>query len=381
MKIKIIFTFTLFLAIIFSQAIFAESKLPTNNASELSLSKPAEIENICANYPHWNCKNPDENNLLTRIEDLIKKYPQGAIVAFDWDGTLYSERIPNPDNKRDKRAGESSWHIWGANHLNQYDFLFPTFKTDDNIIAKQAYNIKIQDYYLEGNLIEPGPDKNKIPLTTQGYTKYSQIAKFESGMTPAELQIGINQFLHDYPPQKYAFLKMLDIMQRFANTGFKVWIITGSNQYYVANVINDQNGINATLGYNLFIDCLPNQELSSKCYIAGNSAKIATDTGKFTNVYEDKFVNKMLKANERIAIDAYGKQLALEQIAFNEKYPVIFYAGNSDGDYYGMNYTLSNSDDAIGIFVNPPTKKESTMKQLLDSETCAGRCFAVKINS
>jgi len=339
---------------------------------------------LCRFYPHWNCNIPSELVVVQQIETFINKHSVNGkgkgIVAFDWDGTLYNEHIPNPDQFSDTRSGQSLWHIWGANHLKQYPYLFPAFKADS--IKQQSIEIKMHDKYLEGKMFQP-VDPNKIdPLTPSGYDKFSQIATFENGMTLRQMQVGMRGYLQDISPKENAFTKILDIAQRMQDKGFVVWVISGSNPYFLANAINGSNGVNKIFGYHLFLGCDDvagdPKFFNLRCNLAGNGAKVVriNNVYSFSGIYDDRFVKNAIPSEDRLIIDKYGKQLFLQQLAQKLQLPVIFYAGNSDGDTYAMNYTLNNSTDSMGLFVQPT--QSTTFLQILKSPICNDRCVDVE---
>lgn len=342
-------------------------------------------DNLCKNYPHWDCSNPTAAKTIAMLENFISAHPHKGIAAFDWDGTLYDEHLPNPDNANDQRSGQSVWHIWAANHLNAYHYLFPSFKTGVGDNATQAADIKRQDDYLEAKTLQPVSQEQALELHPRDYDKFSQLIKFESGMTLEQMRTGINAYLKDYSPKNYAYKKMLDIVQRLTDTGFTVWIVSGSNTYYLANLLTAPRGINAVLSYNIFAACEPQannlQSFLHKCFIAGNASKLwrtRAQQYRFSAVYDDRFLNVELKPNERTSIDNYGKQLVLRALSKQFKLPVVFYAGNSDGDYDAMSYVLNESRDAMGIFVEPARSHSKLLKPLLDAAMCKDRCIDIE---
>lgn len=339
---------------------------------------------LCQWYPHWNCHDPAQVQVLTQIETFITKHSINnkgvGIAAFDWDGTLYDEHIPNPNVSGDNRSGQSIWHIWGANHLNQFPYLFPSFKT--NTLAEQANDILRKDAYLEGRTFQPINPSETDPLLPSGYDKFSQIATFESGMTLQQMRNGLQGYLANVTPKQYAFTRLLDIMQRMQDKGFVIWIVSGSNPYYLANLFSVQNGLNNKLGYHLLPGCMDTINavtFEKNCHIAGNAAKIKKSQSvfEFTNVYDDRFVKNAIRPMDREIVDRYGKQLFLQQLSKKLNLPVVFYAGNSDGDTFAMTYTLSRSD-TMGIFVQPTLSKSTSFLQLLNSSVCAGRCIDIE---
>ncbi len=343
---------------------------------------------VCKFYPHWDCSDPTQLQTLNQLEAFIAAHSVNGkgngITAFDWDGTLYDEHIPNPNVGGETRSGQSLWHIWGADHLKQYPYLFPAFNSDNNIVD-QANSILSKDSYVEGKLFQPVSPTETNPLSPSGYDKFSQIATFENGMTLQQMRDGMQAYLGDVKPTQYAFTRMLDIMQRMQDKGFVVYLVSGSSPYYLANLFSGPNGLNNTLGYTLLPGCADTtsdpQTFDSNCPIAGNGAKVrtlnATNYG-FTGVYDDRFVRDSIRPVDRVIVDRYGKQLFLQQLAKSRNLPVVFYAGNSDGDTYAMTYTLNNSKDSMGIFVQPTLSKSTTFLQLLHSSLCDGRCVDVE---
>jgi len=334
-------------------------------------------------YKHWNCDVPEQKALIMQLETLVNNHPEKGIVAFDWDGTLYDEHIQNPAPilPTDKmRGGQSLWHIWGALNLNKYPFVFPLFASSCSKEEEKADIIK-QDAYLEGKLFQL-LDSNPTPLLPKAYDKFTQIAKFEAGMTLKQMQVGMNGFLTSYPPKKYAFKKMFDIVQRFQDGGFVVWIVSGSNPYYMSNTMVSKNGINKTMNYHLYPHCDPAHRLTDSCYIAGNGARVNALWNIFTTVYDDRFVRSQLATGQVSIIDGYGKQLVLQDLL--RRFPgmrVLLYAGNSDGDSCAMQYTLhdkSSAQDPIGLFIQPNLSKSTKFLDIYNNCKSTGRCFDIE---
>jgi phosphoglycolate phosphatase-like HAD superfamily hydrolase len=279
---------------------------------------------------------------LQRIDTFIQTYQgQGYVVATDWDGTLYSETIHIREgdiHSGTPRGGQSIWHLWGAQRG-----YFPAFNTEDGDWVENAVE---RDDYLEG----------KTNAALGEYGKFSQIAAFEAGMTPQEMHEGVQAYLEDYPTEDYAYLKMLDVLQQFKDHGFQLWIVTGSNPYFVVTLVND---LDRTLGYDLLAQgCDPGDPDLERCQIVGNGAKQSPD-GRFTMVYDDRFVT-LDDANtsyllERHIIDGAGKAAAIRNyIETQARGPVVFYAGNSGGDYEAVEYVLDQDDvDTLVVAVNP----------------------------
>ncbi len=292
----------------------------------------------CANYPHWDCEDP----ALAQIDAFIQTHQgKGYVAATDWDGTLYSESITIKEgdfHSGSTRSGQSLWHLWGAE--NGY---FPAFDTVD---GEQIANIVRRDDYLEG----------KTDVALSAYSKFAQIATFEMGMTPLEVHEGVQAYLEAYPTEDYAYFKMLDVIQQLANNGFEVWVITGSNPYVIATLLAD---LDDTMDYTLLDqDCDPIAPDLEQCQIVGNAAK-QSPSGTFTVVYDDRFVRISDPDHpfflERNIVDGPGKAVAIQNyIETQSDQPIVFYAGNSGGDYEAIQYILSQEDlDTLAVTVNP----------------------------
>ncbi|MCP4689540.1 MAG: haloacid dehalogenase-like hydrolase, partial [Desulfobacterales bacterium] len=288
-------------------------------------------------YPHWDANDPT----IATIDSFIQAHKgKGYVAAFDWDGTLYSETIEvkGEIHKGATRSGQSNWHLWGARQGH-----FPAFKTKD---GDHLATVVRRDDYLEG----------KTNASLSGYSKFSQIATFEAGMTPSEMRQGVRAYARDYPPGDYAYLKMLDIVRQFIENGFQVWIVTGSNPYFVMSILET---IDETMGYNLLAKgCDPTRPDLEKCRIVGNCARLSPE-GRFTMVYNDRFVRINDASHpyflERNIIDGAGKAVAIRNfIEPGAGKPVVFYAGNSGGDYESVQYVLNQKDlKTLVAAVNP----------------------------
>lgn len=291
----------------------------------------------CSRYPHWDCSDP----ALARIDAFIQANGgRGYVAATDWDGTLYSESIALTQvgvHTGTTRSGQSAWHLWGANHG-----CFPAFETAD---GEWSENVVEHDDFLEG----------KTNAVLGEYAKFAEIATFEAGMTPGEMHEAIQGYLEDYPTEAYAYPKMLDVIQQLKENDFQVWIITGSNPYFIASLVADLDG---TLGYDLLAEgCDPAAPDLDRCRIVGNGAKLSPD-GQFTVVYDDRFVRidgvDGVLLYERQIVDGAGKAAAIRHyIEAQARAPVVFYAGNSGGDYEAVEYVLGQEIETLAVAVNP----------------------------
>jgi phosphoserine phosphatase len=314
-------------------------------------------------YPHWNFLDKQEMAKLIRIDKFIKSHAwRGELAIFDWDGTLYEENITIEEKftgaTKGPKAGQPVWHTWAANNYTVPGIkklnLFPAWRNEDG--DGPLYDLIKHDDYLE----------KKTNLNPIGYDKFRQIAIMESGMTPKNMAQGISYFLRKYNPSKLMFYKVFDVLQSLLNNGFKVWIVTGSNPYYVAPILaeidHNHNGELSDRFRSKFFEFrslsaspyIPSNLDGSRIYsrIIGNSAKVVN--GKFNNAYDDRYIpyNKYKKI---YAVMTEGKRIAVED--YIEKYDgkgkkAVFCAGNSGGDYQMMEYVLKKSVDSMGLIVN-----------------------------
>jgi hypothetical protein len=293
----------------------------------------AETNKLQQEYPHWNLQNKHQYEIILKLNKFIKQNKnRGYGAVFDWDGTLFCEKIPYKINgKKNTSYGEIAWVVWEIHHLGRpgYKHVLPMFHTKDGQWKNNAlHHLK----FIAG--------KTNVPSSE--YLLISQFSAMQANMTPQELNFTVTDFLHQYQPKDYAFLPMLDVMQRLIDTGFNVWIVSGSNAYYLLNLIKniEQN-----------IEYQPNKNYHfAAINIIGNQSKLMPN-GKFSVVYDDTFVKN--KQHKLYIVDGYGKLLAIKNyINTRIKKPVIFYAGNSSGDFYGMRYVLQQPK-TIAIAVNP----------------------------
>ena len=276
----------------------------------------------CPDYPHWKTCTPT----LVHIDDyLVNHSPlvthHRQVAAFDWDGTLFSEQIalhdlPQPYTQLNgiTFAGQPAWMIFSA----IYHHGFPAFKANYPALVNQVL-------YTE----------NKTLVPVDGYSKYSQAAKYTVGMTPGSLRRSVDRFLQAYPAENNAFFRVLDILQRAHQLGYQTWIITGSNPYYVAEVIR-----HLQRHYHLNLGVLN----ANPPTIAGNMARLSAQ-GKFTLVYDDHFTKNAYQPTvhyNRDIVDGHGKTLVIQNtIEPHEKAHVALYVGNSGGDYDAMHFLLA----------------------------------------
>ncbi|MCP4177485.1 MAG: hypothetical protein GY756_06945 [bacterium] len=219
------------------------------------------------------------------------------------------------------------------------------FNTKD---GKFIQNIFQRDKYLEG----------RTNVKADMYSKFIQTAIFTAGMTPGELDTSVYKFLLSYPPEKYAFLPMLDVVQKMENTGYNVWIVTGSNQYFVGAMLKYiQKHLDYTEGvkYDFSKILSPVKNTKIPMHIAGNGLKLLKN-GTFSLAYDDVFTKN--KKGDLFIVDHLGKVAAVENIQRWEGDTALFIGGNSDGDFNDTKYIINGNKEAFGIEVNPSSSSQ-----------------------
>ena len=318
------FLFTVAAWILLSTAVFADVAA-------------SDVKPLKEDYPHWNFNNKASYEKLVKINNFIEANKNKRDLAvFDWDGTLYNENIPVKEMENMKFAGQPAWYIWMATFQKKFSFpVFPMFETKDN---KFLSNVITFDKYLEG----------RESVKVEGYSKFVSTALFTAGMTPLNIEEGVNKFMKAYKPEKYAFLPMLDVLQKMIDSGFNVWIITGSNQYFVAAEINfiEQN-IDYVHGkkYNFKLTSSPFD--AEKDHIAGNGLKLMKDN-KFSVVYDNRYVSN--DDGTLYIVDCEGKEVVVKNLEKKFAKKAIFVAGNSGGDFYDTQYVV-NQPGTLAIAV------------------------------
>ena len=307
------------------------------------------IESLQTDYPHWDFNNWETYKKLVKINTFIEvNKDKGKIAVFDWDGTLYNENIPVKEMNNEKYAGQPAYYIWAAYNSKEFSFpVFPMYITKDGEFQN---NVITFDKYLEG----------RTNIHPDQYSKFIQTSMFTAGMSTHNMAASVSKYLDAYSPKKYAFLPMLDVLQKMVNSGFKVWIITGSNQYFVAVMFNYiEKNINYTKDkkYEFKICEVPyNAETG---HIAGNGLKLMKND-IFSVVYDDRYVKNSEK--ELYIVDDEGKEVAGKNLEKNENNKIIFVAGNSGGDYYIMKY-VSEQPNTLSIAVEPRGKLPEIVKE------------------
>ena len=365
-------------------------------------------ENLFSRYPSWKTYVNDSNEKdlllkkLNQIENFVQAHKgQDKIAVFDWDGTLYHEKIevkqPSElklisegtelyyDYKKGSRngklheAGQPVWHIWAISHATNKTRkykrlnLIPQRLLGHLSASENFVNAVDYDNRLEGEtFISKGAE-----VKMDEYTKFFQIATFEAGMKPKKMQKGVKAFLQDYPPCDYAFFPALDIFHRLVETGFKVWIVTGSNPYYVKPVIQEiakqckrADGTIYDFGYD-------NEVYNpDKDRMYGNFAGL-NQKRTFSGMLDDSRVRYYASTFDPIANDfvgagaTRGAELAQKDLRYinnkfgktitvggyienKEENKAMILVGNSGSDARMMEYVL-RQEGALGIGINGMT--------------------------
>ena len=297
------------------------------------------IKPLKADYPHWNFENLSTYKKLEKINTFIEANKgKNNIAVFDWDGTLYNENIPVKEMDNVKYAGQPAWYFWMARNASKFSFpVFPMFNTKDGEFINNVIEF---NNYLEG----------KSDVTASGYNKFTLTALFTAGMTPMSVMNGTEEYLKYYRPEKYAFLPMLDVMQKMVNSGYNVWIITGSNPYFVAaqiKYIEDYMNYRNEEKYDFNICTAPYNPEND--HIAGNTLKLLKNN-RFSVIYDDRFVQN--RGHKHYIVDGEGKLIVVKNLEKKYNSEVIFAAGNSGGDFYDVRYVVEKPY-AMAIAVEP----------------------------
>jgi hypothetical protein len=307
----------------------------------------AQATSMCSIYPHWpDCAHPSPQ--LIAIDAFIHgpNAKQGNVAVFDWDGTLFDENIPVPQGFHyevgQKFAGQPLWFLWGAEQNNPV--YFPAFDTAD---GNKLMNIYHRNDFQEG----------KTSASPDDYSKFATIANFPAGMTPADVYASVTAYYNDENLYQYAYTPMLDVVHQFIQNGYQVYLVSGSNPYYLISLLAN---IQSTMGYTLLPKgCNPHNPDLDVCHVIGNTTKLDRK-GRFSLAYDDRFVKYPNKASnynelERVVVDQEGKAFAISRYVIPQAHaPAVFYAGNSGGDYEAVDLILNQPNlSTFSIAVNP----------------------------
>ncbi|HBM16395.1 MAG TPA: hypothetical protein DD381_08665 [Lentisphaeria bacterium] len=354
-----VYLVTIFVSFIFTFQFFAGSN----------------IDALKNSYPHWNLDDKTQLEKVEKIDAFIEKNKdKGYLAVFDWDGTLYCEKIPMKELSAPENiyGGQAGFYIWGAFNSDKFDSfkLFPVFNTQSgNFKEDVLQKVKVVESRLfdgmQNEALPPSmPGKPYLVYNADEYSKFSLgTTILLLGMTPFELQMSESKYFEAYSPAKYAFLPMMDILQKMCDSKYNVWIITGSSPYFVANMLSylQQNvSYTSSRNYNFsnIIASKDNNYDPSQSHIAGNGTKL-TKNGTFSAVYEDSFlVNDFINNSGLLYVtDKQGKYLVIANLESKFKTNAAFVAGNTDGDLFDTSYVLEESKlspDTLAICVAPP---------------------------
>ncbi len=277
-----------------------------------------------------------------------------SIAIFDFDGTLFSEQYLAPDGRY--RSGQSTWHLWGAEHLKEQPRLFPQQRLGSDA-AEDKRLIAAKDDLLEG----------LTDIESHGYMKFSQIACFEAGMTPTEMRLGLDGFLQEYEPAEYVYPLMIRLLEDLLRQGTHVWIISGSNPHYIHANLRRLARQRGPVCEALFRRChliadeyMPYEPATETgCRIVGNMARQGRDR-RFRAVYDDRFAPP--EGKKRYIVEKAGKWRAFETFVKPRGGSAIgLIAGNSDGDYDLIERGLREFPRLTAVLVNPHGKKLTTL--------------------
>ena len=304
------------------------------------------------NYPHWNLKKPENIAILEKIDRLIEENQgKAAVAVFDWDGTVYDEKIQSKETlgAGHIKSSQAVWHVWAAHHATHPSYenldLFPHYRDCDRDCILKGLILK--DDYLEG--LTP----NQKPI--DNYSKFSQIAVMEAGMTPDAFTQGVHAYEQKYPVSRFAFLPMFDVIQQMINHGFKVWFVSGSNPYFIAALLKKIEKMHPRYDFSSITQqtVWPNKSCAPSNRIIGNHAKLYQ--GRFTRIYEDQYIER--QTDEPLhAIVGEGKAIAIQRfIGKRDKGSLVFAAGNSSGDIEMMT-EVSKTPNNLLLAINPEHK-------------------------
>ncbi|MEI6055149.1 MAG: hypothetical protein WCR55_03740 [Lentisphaerota bacterium] len=335
----------------------------------------SDIDALKASYPHWNLSDKAQYDKLVKIDDFIEKNKdKGFVAAFDWDGTLYCEKMVIKElNPLDNiYGGQGGFYIWGAFNKDKFGLfnLFPSFNPEGDDFKDDV----LQKVKVVENRLPDGMHNTALPPTmpvapfpiynADGFSKFSlETTIFLLGMTPEQIKKAEAKYFEAYSPAQYAFYPMFDVLQKMCDSGYNVWIITGSSPYFVTNMLTYlQENVAYTsdrhYDFSKLIITKDNNYDPAQSHIAGNGAKL-TKEGTLSAVYDDRFLtNDYVKNNGLLFItDKQGKYLVITNLETKFKTNAAFVAGNTDGDLYDTAYAMEGSKlapNTFAICVAPP---------------------------
>jgi hypothetical protein len=190
-------------------------------------------------------------------------------------------------------------------------------------------------------------------------------------MTPSTLAGYLDAYAKTYDPCTFAIYPTMDVLHRLANAGFNVWIVSGSNHWFIAALVShiERNcPLDSKRAYDFHLTRKGKPFDPAVDHILGNGAELSA-----SGVFSQSFDDRALRADASVLVMAHeGKAVAVRQwIEGRHGQQVVFVAGNSDGDDAMARYVLEKGEsgtEVMGIGVNP--RREHFPKTL---ETYAGK--------
>jgi len=320
-------------------------------------------------YPHWNLNDSNQVEQLQKIENMIEqsKNIEYPIAIFDWDGTLADEILPNFQIETGKYgeakyalSGQADLFTWGAQNYTQVSGkVFPTWQNTSIPNVSGGGEVGWQQGVY--NMVEMLEGHTNV--ATDGFENYVlNSTSFVNGMDVGTYTQLVTAYAKtpEFSPENTIFLRQLDVLQRLRSAGIHCYIVTGSSPYFVAALLksieNSPTLLYKATSYNFHsgenMTTVPND--ISKSFVIGNSAVVTSQGGKsiFSNRYNNYWVQTDSGSSTFYVVDNYGKELVARNLELVNNGMVVFVAGNSNGDYYDMNYMLTRSKIGVGMAVN-----------------------------
>lgn len=270
-----------------------------------SCSNPTEVKTIYSDpLALWN-----DGEVKTAISEFVKNVsdsgsakfvaPEDRIAVFDNDGTLWCEKplyIPVELELQNIKNSYSDNPDW------QKDKLFAAIAQDDLAVLGE---------YETGELID------KLFATHDGQKEREYEAScYQTLSTVLHRKFG-------RPLKEMTFAPMVQLVRYLQDNDFKVYIVTGGEITSVRSVSEEIYNIpkENVVGSSVVLS-----------YVSDESGTYLLRSGKIQSVND--------------------KQIKPTNIELHIGKKPIFAAGNSDGDYQMMEYTLSNSTPSLAILVN-----------------------------
>lgn len=281
--------------------------------------------------PSWSNSSPTRQAIIDFVSDVTNSNSsnfvpeEDRVATFDADGTYYCER---------------------ADYLQSY-------------IARYVAPLRLQN--------DPTfqPDAKLKAAIDSGFTTQDQQVEILAGMTNEEVEQYVEQFKQTPQPCfnnltfGEAFYKpMLELMQYLQDNGFKVYVISGTDETIVRAMAQ---GV---------LDIPQTQIVGSLCELEASNQGSTPDE-KYTLQPSDE----MLRTTKYDIVDNLTKVISIADYIGDRP---IFTAGNSSGDFSMLQYASSNEkyktfemlichDDALREFVYPTGTKiqelENTAKE------------------